>query len=62
MISCLLDETILMKQCTLASSVTSASDPMDITFDQAVSKFHYFLLENNVMIALLQEPLGNDQG
>ncbi|XP_065199453.1 ral GTPase-activating protein subunit beta isoform X2 [Planococcus citri] len=60
-ISCLLNEAILMKQCTLASAVSSASDTVDISFDQAISKFHYFLFENNVMIALLQEPLGNDQ-
>lgn len=60
--SCLLDEVILMRQCNLVSSVSTVNDGAHITFEQAVSKFHYFLFENNIMIALLQEPLGNDQG
>lgn len=51
-----------MKQCNLASSVSSSNESANITFEQAVPKFHYFLFENNAMIALLQEPLGNDQG
>lgn len=54
---CLLDEMILLKQCS-STLVQSNS----LTYEQAVSKFHYFIFENNIMIALLQEPLGNDQG
>lgn len=56
---CLLDEVVLVKQCS-SSYLNNTSDPF--TYEQAVSKFHYFLFENNIIIALLQEPLGNDQG
>lgn len=28
----------------------------------AVSKFRYFVLENSIILALFEEPLGNDQG
>ncbi len=57
-VSCLLDEVILLKQCSFVNS----NNTVDLTYMQAVSKFHYFLFENNVMIALLQEPLGKDHG
>jgi hypothetical protein len=28
----------------------------------AVDRFHYFVVENSTVLALLEEPLGNDQG
>lgn len=28
----------------------------------AISKFRYFVLENSIILALFEEPLGNDQG
>lgn len=32
-----------------------------MTQEQAVQKFKYFVTENSTILALLEEPLGNDQ-
>ncbi|XP_056640565.1 ral GTPase-activating protein subunit beta isoform X3 [Diorhabda sublineata] len=53
-VSSLLDELSLLKHCNswpTACNVQSA----------AVEKFRYFITEGSVMVALLEEPLGNDQ-
>ncbi|XP_039292662.1 ral GTPase-activating protein subunit beta isoform X3 [Nilaparvata lugens] len=52
-LSCLLDEVALAKQCNSASHQLSQQS--------AVAKFRYFVLENSTVLALLEEPLGNDQ-
>ncbi|KAJ6629279.1 Ral GTPase-activating protein subunit beta [Pseudolycoriella hygida] len=52
--SSLLDELSLYKYCE--------SNPSEnVTHEQAVQKFKYFVTENSTIIALLEEPLGNDQ-
>ncbi|XP_037051456.1 ral GTPase-activating protein subunit beta isoform X10 [Bradysia coprophila] len=52
--SSLLDELSLYKYCD--------SNPSEnVTHEQAVQKFKYFVTENSTIIALLEEPLGNDQ-
>uniref|UniRef100_A0A1B6CX62 Rap-GAP domain-containing protein n=1 Tax=Clastoptera arizonana TaxID=38151 RepID=A0A1B6CX62_9HEMI len=53
-LSCLLDEIALVKYCN------SWRDE-NATQAMAVSKFRYFVLENSIVLALLEEPLGNDQ-
>uniref|UniRef100_A0A1A9W0F5 Rap-GAP domain-containing protein n=1 Tax=Glossina brevipalpis TaxID=37001 RepID=A0A1A9W0F5_9MUSC len=56
-ISSLLDEVALMKHCNSLDTTNSSS----ITTEQAISKFKYFVTENSTILALLEEPLGNDQ-
>ncbi|XP_061400512.1 ral GTPase-activating protein subunit beta [Musca vetustissima] len=56
-ISSLLDEVALMKHCNSLDSSNGSS----ITTEQAISKFKYFVTENSTILALLEEPLGNDQ-
>lgn len=56
-ISSLLDEVALMKHCNSLDSANSST----ITTEQAISKFKYFVTENSTILALLEEPLGNDQ-
>lgn len=53
-LSSLLDEVTLLRHCN--------SRPGDCR-DQAsaVERFRYFVTEGSVMLALLEEPLGNDQ-
>ncbi|KAF7287226.1 hypothetical protein GWI33_002045 [Rhynchophorus ferrugineus] len=53
-ISSLLNEISLLRQCS--SSNASYND-----LSNAVEKFRYFVTEGSVMLALLEEPLGNDQ-
>lgn len=53
-ISSLLNEISLLRQCS--SSNATYSD-----LSSAVEKFRYFVTEGSVMLALLEEPLGNDQ-
>ncbi|RZF35527.1 hypothetical protein LSTR_LSTR010218 [Laodelphax striatellus] len=55
-LSCLLDEVSLAKQC---NSWTANDD--QLSQQSAVAKFRYFVLENSTVLALLEEPLGNDQ-
>jgi len=57
-ISSLLDELALMKHCTLPSGDGSVGV---CNAEQAISKFKYFVTENSTILALLEEPLGNDQ-
>ncbi|XP_059617508.1 ral GTPase-activating protein subunit beta isoform X3 [Phlebotomus argentipes] len=54
-LSSLLDEETLMKYCNSYPS----SGPMN--HESAVQKFRYFVTENSTILALLEEPLGNDQ-
>ncbi|KAM7352661.1 ral GTPase-activating protein subunit beta isoform 4-T4 [Cochliomyia hominivorax] len=56
-ISSLLDEVALMKHCNSLDATNSST----ITTEQAISKFKYFVTENSTILALLEEPLGNDQ-
>lgn len=58
-ISSLLDEQALMKHCTLPTGDGSAGSVVNV--EQAISKFKYFVTENSTILALLEEPLGNDQ-
>ncbi|XP_018579922.1 ral GTPase-activating protein subunit beta isoform X2 [Anoplophora glabripennis] len=53
-ISSLLDEVSLLKHCN--SWLTGRNDQ-----SAAVERFRYFVTEGSVMLALLEEPLGNDQ-
>lgn len=55
-LSCLLDEITLIKHCN--SIVTDNIDCKSY----AVSKFRYFVLENSILLALFEEPLGNNLG
>ncbi|XP_017030228.1 ral GTPase-activating protein subunit beta isoform X10 [Drosophila kikkawai] len=54
-ISSLLDEVALMKHCNSMVPAAAASS------EQAIAKFKYFVTENSTILALLEEPLGNDQ-
>ncbi|XP_037958819.1 ral GTPase-activating protein subunit beta [Teleopsis dalmanni] len=56
-ISSLLDEVALMKHCNSLSNIDAATT----TIEQTLSKFKYFVTENSTILALLEEPLGNDQ-
>ncbi|XP_049826190.1 ral GTPase-activating protein subunit beta isoform X3 [Aethina tumida] len=53
-ISSLLDEVSLLQHCN--SWPTNCNDQ-----SSAVERFRYFVTEGSVMMALLEEPLGNDQ-
>lgn len=55
--SSLLDELSLYKHC----NSTPDADGATVTQEQAVQKFRYFVTENSTVLALLEEPLGNDQ-
>lgn len=57
-ISSLLDEITLYKHCI---SHPNEKNEALITAEQAVQKFRYFVTENSTILALLEEPLGNDQ-
>lgn len=52
-LSSLLDEVALIKHCK--------ADGVPVTHELAVHKFKYFVTENSTVMALLEEPLGNDQ-
>lgn len=54
--SCLLDEITLIKHCNSLST-----DNVEYK-SHAISKFRYFVLENSIILALFEEPLGNNQG
>ncbi|XP_025410091.1 ral GTPase-activating protein subunit beta isoform X8 [Sipha flava] len=54
-LSCLLDEITLIKHCN-----SIATDNVECK-SHAVSKFRYFVLENSIILALFEEPLGNNQ-
>lgn len=56
--SSLLDEIALYKYC---NSNPAESNSASITQEQAIQKFRYFVTENSTILALLEEPLGNDQ-
>ncbi|CRL00726.1 CLUMA_CG013983, isoform A [Clunio marinus] len=51
-ISSLLDEVTLIKHCNTGGN---------LTHEQAVQKFRYFVTENSTVLAILDEQLGNDQ-
>lgn len=53
-VSSLLDEVTLLQYCN--SWPNNCSDQAT-----AVERFRYFVTEGSVMLALLEEPLGNDQ-
>ncbi|KAK5643498.1 hypothetical protein RI129_007343 [Pyrocoelia pectoralis] len=53
-VSSLLDEVSLLQHCN-----SWATDCSDQTL--AVERFRYFVSEGSIMLALLEEPLGNDQ-
>ncbi|XP_067010015.2 ral GTPase-activating protein subunit beta [Anabrus simplex] len=53
-LSSLLDEVSLLKHC---NSWTGG----EVTREMAVERFRYFVVENSTVLALLEEPLGNDQ-
>lgn len=57
-ISSLLDEIALYKHC---NSVPGENTGSSVTQEQAIQKFRYFVTENSTILALLEEPLGNDQ-
>lgn len=51
-ISSLLDEVTLIKHCNTGGNLST---------DQAIGKFRYFVTENSTVLAILDEPLGNEQ-
>lgn len=51
-VSSLLDEVTLIKHCNTGGNFTQ---------EQAVQKFRYFVTENSTVMAILDEPLGNEQ-
>lgn len=51
-VSSLLDEVTLIKHCNTGGNLTQ---------DQAIQKFRYFVTENSTVLAILDEQLGNDQ-
>ncbi|KAL5279969.1 RALGAPB family protein [Megaselia abdita] len=53
-LSSLLDEQTLVKYC-------NSMPPNGVTAEQAVGKFKYFVTDNTTILAILDEPLGNDQ-
>ncbi|XP_029720314.2 ral GTPase-activating protein subunit beta isoform X2 [Aedes albopictus] len=55
-LSSLLDEVVLAKH-----SNTNGEDTSEINQEQAIRKFKYFVTENSTILALFEEPLGNDQ-
>ncbi|XP_058815357.1 ral GTPase-activating protein subunit beta isoform X3 [Topomyia yanbarensis] len=55
-LSSLLDEVVLAKH-----SNTNDEDTIEISQEQAIRKFKYFVTENSTILALFEEPLGNDQ-
>ncbi|XP_065095233.1 ral GTPase-activating protein subunit beta isoform X7 [Ochlerotatus camptorhynchus] len=55
-LSSLLDEVVLAKH-----SNTNEEDTSEINQEQAIRKFKYFVTENSTILALFEEPLGNDQ-
>uniref|UniRef100_A0A1Q3FDF3 Putative ral gtpase-activating protein subunit beta n=1 Tax=Culex tarsalis TaxID=7177 RepID=A0A1Q3FDF3_CULTA len=55
-LSSLLDEVVLAKH-----SNTNDEDTSEINQEQAIRKFKYFVTENSTILALFEEPLGNDQ-
>ncbi|XP_055299218.1 ral GTPase-activating protein subunit beta isoform X4 [Sitodiplosis mosellana] len=57
-VSSLLDEITLYKHCV---SHPNEKNEASISAEQAVQKFRYFVAENSTILALLEEPLGNDQ-
>jgi hypothetical protein len=54
-LSSLLDETALLRHC-------NSWPGGNVGPEAAVERFRYFVLENTTLLALLEEPLGNDQG
>jgi hypothetical protein len=52
----LLDEVALLRHCN------SWPGGDNLSRELAVERFHYFVVENSTVLALLEEPLGNDQG
>ncbi|XP_030384786.1 ral GTPase-activating protein subunit beta [Scaptodrosophila lebanonensis] len=57
-ISSLLDELALIKHC---NSLPVGDNAGVCNLEQAIPKFKYFVTENSTILALLEEPLGNDQ-
>ncbi|XP_053677256.1 ral GTPase-activating protein subunit beta isoform X2 [Anopheles nili] len=55
-LSSLLDEVVLAKH-----SNTSGEYVGELSQEQAIKKFKYFVTENSTVLALFEEPLGNDQ-
>uniref|UniRef100_A0AAG5CVD2 Ral GTPase-activating protein subunit alpha/beta N-terminal domain-containing protein n=1 Tax=Anopheles atroparvus TaxID=41427 RepID=A0AAG5CVD2_ANOAO len=55
-LSSLLDEVVLAKH-----SNTSGEHVGELPQEQAIKKFKYFVTENSTVLALFEEPLGNDQ-
>uniref|UniRef100_A0A182KBS0 Ral GTPase-activating protein subunit alpha/beta N-terminal domain-containing protein n=1 Tax=Anopheles christyi TaxID=43041 RepID=A0A182KBS0_9DIPT len=55
-LSSLLDEVVLAKH-----SSTSGEHVGELPQEQAIKKFKYFVTENSTVLALFEEPLGNDQ-
>jgi len=51
-----LDEITLIKHCN-----SIATDNVECK-SHAISKFRFFVLENSIILALFEEPLGNNQG
>lgn len=59
-LSSLLDEISLYKHCN-STPDAAGGDGGSVTHEQAIQKFKYFVTENSTILALLEEPLGNDQ-
>lgn len=60
-VSSLLDEVSLVKYCNSGPPDNNGSSEFPNSFEAAVQKFRYFVTDNAILLALLEEPLGNDQ-
>lgn len=58
--SSLLDEVTLYKYCNFSPGNVDPANGQ-VSHEQAIQKFRYFVTENSTIMALLEEPLGNDQ-
>lgn len=58
----LLDETTLLRHCAISCGTPIATDGHFQRLQScSVERFRYFVAEGSILLALLEEPLGNDQ-
>ena len=55
-ISTLLDETSILRHC---NALLGPND--SISMSEAIQNYRYFVVDNSTILAVLEEPLGNDQ-
>ncbi|XP_052870106.1 ral GTPase-activating protein subunit beta [Anopheles cruzii] len=60
-LSSLLDEVVLAKHSNNGAGETTGGGVGELPPELAIKKFKYFVTENSTVLALFEEPLGNDQ-